>query len=101
MAEKWKRVLKSFPERAVVSHISRKTSEMWGTRHSSEGQDRGVETWGGSVRLKRPMRPLCGMVRLKRPLCGSVRLKRLKGPAAFPMMVGGVGYTVSLPRKFH
>jgi hypothetical protein len=28
---------------------------------------------GGSVRLKRPMRPLCGSVRLKRP-------KGLKGP---------------------
>jgi hypothetical protein len=34
---------------------------------------------GGSVRLKRPMRPLGGSVRLKRPmrpLGGSVRLKR-------------------------
>jgi hypothetical protein len=27
------RILKSFAEGAVVSHISRKTSEMWGTRH--------------------------------------------------------------------
>jgi hypothetical protein len=36
--------------------------------------------FGGSVRLKRPMRPLGGSVRLKRlmrPLGGSVRLKRL------------------------
>jgi hypothetical protein len=31
---------------------------------------RPAAAWGGSVRLKRPMRPLCG----------SVRLKRLKGP---------------------
>jgi hypothetical protein len=38
---------------------------------------------GGSVRLKRPMRPLGGSVRLKRPmrpLGGSVRLKRLMRP---------------------
>jgi hypothetical protein len=38
--------------------------------------------FGGSVRLKRPMRPLCGSVRLKRlmrPLGGSVRLKRPMG----------------------
>jgi hypothetical protein len=41
---------------------------------------RPAAAWGGSVRLKRPMRPLCGSVRLKRPLCGSMRLKRLKGP---------------------
>jgi hypothetical protein len=39
--------------------------------------------FGGSVRLKRPMRPLGGSVRLKRPmrpLGGSVRLKRPMRP---------------------
>jgi hypothetical protein len=36
-------------------------------------------TWGGSVRLKRPMRLLGGSVRLKRPMGGSVRRKRPKG----------------------
>jgi len=36
-------------------------------------------TAGGSVRLKRPMRPLCESVRPMRPLCGSVRLMRHKG----------------------
>jgi hypothetical protein len=51
--------LKSLKERAVVSHISRKASEMWGTRQPIRGKK-----FGESVRLKRPMR-------LKRP--GEVR----------------------------
>jgi hypothetical protein len=54
-------------------------------RHPSDfpagpSMTKGGWTSGGSVRLKRPMRPLCGSVRLKRPLCGSVRLKRLMRP---------------------
>ena len=33
--------------------------------------------WGGSVRLKRPMRPMCGSMRLKRPLGGMCALSAL------------------------
>ena len=36
-----------------------------------------IELRGGSVRLKRPLRPLCGSVRLKRPSCGSCALSAL------------------------
>src|SRR6201997_1702286 len=35
-----------FRERVVVSHISRKTSEMWGTRHRREGRDLGARPSG-------------------------------------------------------
>jgi hypothetical protein len=71
------------PTIALLESTIKSLSAAWLLRWTAGGSvrlKRPMRPMGGSVRLKRPMRPMGGSVRLKRPMRpmgGSVRLKRL------------------------
>jgi hypothetical protein len=77
-------------DRAVESHISRKTSEMWGTQDLRSGQRFGPSVFGsrGSLVIGRLLRRLVCRLALVLALPGPLLVRRLHGRALFRLALG-------------